>query len=93
MGVTLERAKQHLRVTSTAEDDLIELYIGAASDWIRNYLDDGEFVPDEFAVNAAQLLIIGDLYDIREAQSAGVEIKQNPAVERLLFPYRKNIGV
>ena len=104
---TLESAKQHLRIDPavTVEDDLIQLYLDAAEDWIKNYLDDplaGLITPDPDdpttayipkAVYAAQLLILGDLYGTREGQVTAVSIVTNPAVTRLLFPYRQNLGV
>lgn len=93
MIVDLARAKEHLRITGTDEDALLEIYVGAAEDWIKNYLDDDGNIPDEFAIKAAALLILSGLYEHREAQVAGVEIKENPAVERLLFPFRKKLGV
>ena len=39
-------------------------------------------------IRSAGLLMVSDLYQNREAQSAGYEIKPNPAVDRLIAPYR-----
>ena len=39
------------------------------------------------SIKSAILLMVGDLYDHREAQSVGYEIHRNPAVEALLAPY------
>ena len=36
--VTLERAKQHLNMDHDLDDPLIEAYIGAASEAVKNYL-------------------------------------------------------
>ena len=89
--VTLAEAKQHLRVTSNDEDALIELYVGAAMDHIKKYLN--REPPVTFAIKAAALLIMADLYENREAQLIGDSVNENPAVYRLLFPYRDRMGV
>lgn len=36
--VTLERAKQHLNMDHNLDDTLIEAYVGAASEAVKNYL-------------------------------------------------------
>lgn len=36
--VSLALAKAHLRIDGNAEDELIELYIGAAEAWLANYI-------------------------------------------------------
>lgn len=94
--ITLAEAKLHLRASTYVdspdpEDTLINIYIGAAEDHIRNYLD-REIIPSKSAIKAAALLLVGDLYENREA-AGEKEIKENPAVNRLLFPYRRNLGV
>ena len=94
--VTLAEAKLHLRASTYVdspdpEDTLITLYMNAADDHIRNYLD-REIIPNKSAIKAAALLIIADLYENREG-AGEKEIKENPAVVRLLFPYRRNLGV
>ena len=38
MYVTLERAKQHLNMDHDQDDVLIEAYVGAASEAVKNYL-------------------------------------------------------
>lgn len=45
------------------------------------------------SVRAAILLIIGDLYENREGQVAGVTLDENPAVIRMLHFYRIGLGV
>lgn len=98
MIVDIDLVKIHLRVDTTVEDDLIQLYMEAAEDWIRNYIDDCDALPDEnygevpSAIKNAFLMLVGDSYLNREA-AGEVEIKENPAVLRLLRPYRKNMGV
>lgn len=94
--VTLAEAKLHLRASTYVdspdpEDTLINIYIAAADDYIRNFLD-REIIPNKSAIKAAALLIVADLYENREG-SGEKEIKENPAVMRLLFPYRRNLGV
>lgn len=102
---TLSIIKKHLRVSSldTSEDTLLLLYMGACEDDILNYIDATELpglsdsppsdVP--FAIQAAHLLLVGGLYENRESENAGgagQQILSNPAVKRLLNPYR-NLGV
>jgi len=94
--ITLTEAKLHLKASTSAtspdpDNDLINIYIDAAEDYIKAYLD-RQIVPTKSAIKAAALLIVGDLYENREGASVD-EIKENPAVHRLLFPYRKNLGV
>ena len=89
--VTLAEAKKQCRVTHDLEDDLITLYMNAADDWIRNYLNQ-EQIPPQYAVKAAALLIIEDLFKNRAATSE-VQLYANPAVDRLLFPYRVEMGI
>ncbi len=96
--------KLHLRIEDsfTDEDSLIAIYSGAAEEWIRNYIDDeGGVLPGEledpvedppFSIKAAHLLLVADTYENREAASE-LEIKENPAVTRLLHPYRACMGV
>lgn len=50
--------------------------------YTAGYGDDAADVPA--ALRQAGLLMIGDLYENREAQSADYEIRPNPAAERLL---------
>lgn len=97
--ITLQEAKDHLRIIGSAEDSMVQLYIGAADDWITNYLNQGipgltdspaTVAPN--AIKAAALMIVAGLFENREAVGEK-EIKHNPAVESLLFPYRVNMGV
>lgn len=48
-------------------------------------------VPDN--IMQAMFLMIGDMYDNREAISQGVEYRINPSTENLLFPSRIDLGV
>lgn len=44
-------------------------------------------------IKQAMYLMIGDMYDNREAVSQGNEYRMNPTVQNLLFPYRIDLGV
>lgn len=109
--ITLDLAKEHLRVINTDEDNLIKLFIDAALDNVSEMIDrpidgtdpkpvvfDDADPPNVLALkpslHAAALLIIGDFYENREAQSVGtkMELTPNPTVDRLIAPYRK-LGV
>jgi len=89
--VTLAQAKKQCRVVHNLEDDMIQLYMDAADEWIANYLNLSN-VPTTSGIKAAALLIIEDLYANRGA-TGEKEFHGNPAVERLLFPYRENMGM
>jgi uncharacterized phage protein (predicted DNA packaging) len=94
----LIEAKDHLRVQVDTDDALIEAYIEAAEQHVLNYLNLSEeellgSPTDRPApLRIATLMIVADLYEHREAQS-DIEIHENPAVDRLLFPYRACLGV
>lgn len=81
----------HLRVDQSTEDTLIQIYIDAAQDYIEQFLNTMDY-PVNSAIKAAALLIVGDLYENREG-AGEKEIKENPAVMRLLYPYRQDIGI
>lgn len=49
--------------------------------------------PVPAALKAAILLIIGDLYLNAEANIIGTIVAANPTLQRLIFPYRDNLGV
>lgn len=94
--VTLAEAKLHLRAATSVtspdpDNDLIQAYIDAAEEHVRVYLD-RQKIPSNAAIKAAVLLLVGDLYQNREGATFE-ELKENPAVTRLLFPYRRNLGI
>lgn len=89
--VTLSEAKEHLHVTNTAQDNVIAIYMDAADDHIKNFLNKTQFQKTA-AVKAAALLIIGDLFKNREA-TGEKDFKINPAAKSLLFPYRVDMGI
>jgi uncharacterized phage protein (predicted DNA packaging) len=96
--VTLTEIKNHLRIDQSAEDDLLNLYLSAATDWIEKYINQPVIgladspISTPAAIKAACLLIIGDMYENREG-AGEKEIKENPAVQRLLHFYRIGIGI
>ncbi|BFN26567.1 phage gp6-like head-tail connector protein [Pseudomonas sp. SCT] len=85
--ITVAEAKQHLRVMHAMEDPLIQLYLDAATRHVEQYL--GEDLPDPMpeAIQAAILLLTGDLYVNRERQSDR-PIHENTAYQLLLAPYK-----
>ncbi|WP_434619207.1 head-tail connector protein [Azospirillum sp. B2RO_4] len=94
--VTLEEAKAHLRVDGADEDADIALKLAAAEDAAVQHLSrpvpwtdaDGAEVPVPPSVKVAILLILGDLYAVREGAIIGATHTMNPTVDRLLGAYR-----
>lgn len=92
--ITLDLAKSHLRVLHARDDSYIELLIKAALKAVTNFIDKGfseiqqpdGSLPEDLVF--AALLIIGDMYQNRAAQTDAV-LYVNIACERLMFPYRK----
>ena len=95
--VDLDRAKQHLRVDFPDEDALIEALIPAAVGHVSTLIhrsipwkdEAGAEVDVPSPVVSAILLVLGDLYVNREAQSTGKALVENQTVNRLLSPYKK----
>jgi hypothetical protein len=87
MLVSLARAKEHLRVTDTDEDDLIAIYVSAASRAVHRYIGDqagellsidsppdsppGDLTTVDERVQAAVLLLTGHLYKDRDVNTDG----------------------
>ena len=90
--LTLQDAKEHLRVDDCCEDMLIARLIDAATASVGDYINATEPLDDTAPapVKAAALLLVGDLYANREAL---VErpLSKNPTFERLLHPYRVQV--
>jgi hypothetical protein len=103
MLIDLADAKRHLVVIHDQDDELIADYVNAAQDYIEQYLGrsvpwtDGGVPPTVVAVPAsikqAARLLVGDSYAIREGSITGTIHADNPAVHRLLSPYRVGWGV
>jgi uncharacterized phage protein (predicted DNA packaging) len=87
--VSLDTVKAHLRISDDAEDALLTAYIAAAEDYIRTFTDsdwtDADSVPA--GVTSACLLLVGDLYENRLAQSP-TALHTNQTVDFLLWPHR-----
>ena len=88
---SLPTAKAHLRVTSSDEDSLIGLYVDAAEEHAEKWCDREFGTPLPYSVTAAVLLIVGGLYENREAL-VPTQLNANPAVEALLQPFRSYAG-
>lgn len=98
--VTLNQAKDHLRIvlTDTQHDTDVQFKIAQASEIVMDYIK-RSVVPDEWTVSsvspisysipalvqAATLLVVGELYFNREASTADV---LSTAVMNLLERYR-----
>jgi uncharacterized phage protein (predicted DNA packaging) len=70
MLVTLDQAKEHLRVDFDADDELIVSYIHAASAAVCEILTDSsgtELTP--YVVKQATLLMVGEFYRNREPKA------------------------
>lgn len=95
-SITLEQAKSHLRVTHEIDDAYIEGLIPTSFQLIADELD-RELTDDicltpsgklSESLRHAALLVIGDLYQNREAQQTE-QLHMNHALDRLLNKYRK----
>lgn len=88
---TLEEVKLHLRISHSLEDTIIQVYMDAADEYIRQFLNCPNPAINS-AIKAAFLLLVGDLFENREAQQ-DKKLEENRAVMNLLYPYRENIGI
>lgn len=85
--ITLDEAKLHLRVDQNEEDEAITSMIATAIAHVENYTG-ATFSTDAPApVKSAALLLVGDLYEHREAQDDRA-MYQNNVFFQLLNPYR-----
>lgn len=87
MTVTLQEAKDHLRILDTDEDTLITSLIAAAEGHVGKYLGDDLPEPMPAPVKAAVLLLVGDLFENRERQGERA-LYENTTFHLLLNPYR-----
>ena len=102
--ISIDTAKQHLRVDGSDEDGLIQLYVEAATQAACDYLgrkvyadqDALDADPDagEHAmvitpsIRAAVLLILGDLYANRERHTSSITSVVLDRAQALLRPHR-----
>lgn len=86
--ITLPDAKRHLRIEYDDEDDAIAVYVAAANKAVLDYCRrDAVPAGGEPVFKSAALLVVGDLYENREAQSS-VALFENRAARSLIDPYR-----
>ena len=102
--ITLEVAKLHLKVDTTDDDTMIEIYLGAAERAAMDYCNrtiygadgvgsdlDGVVIND--AIKAAILLNLGHLYVNREGVDTVQKQELPLGIQSLLQPYRIGIGM
>ena len=90
MQVTLESAKNYLRVDSSDDDALISGLITTADTLVRetSRMSDEELAPFEKIVEIAELFTIAYLYEHREEAD---HKNLTETVKYLLFPIRKEV--
>ena len=90
MQVTLEKAKNYLRVDSSDDDALIKSLIITAETLVKetSRMSDEELTPYKEVVEIAELFTIAYLYEHREE----ADYKNlTETVKYLLFPIRKEV--
>lgn len=90
MQVTLEKAKNYLRVDSSDDDALIKSLITTAKTLVKetSRMSDVELAPYKEVVEIAELFTIAYLYEHREE----ADYKNlTETVKYLLFPIRKEV--
>lgn len=90
MQVTLESAKNYLRVDSSDDDALISGLITTADTLVRetSRMSDEELAPYKEVVEIAELFTIAYLYEHREEAD---HKNLTETVKYLLFPIRKEV--
>ena len=90
MQVTLEKAKNYLRVDSSDDDALIKSLITTAETLVKetSRMSDEELAPYEEIVEMAELFTIAYLYEHREEAD---HKNLTETVKYLLFPIRKEV--
>lgn len=91
-AVTLELAKQHLKVDGTAEDELIALYIDAAEQWAGNYIGKpiAGLNPVPADVKLAILRLVSFYFECRNIATFGLSMQLAPQnVASILDSYRE----
>ncbi|OCP17022.1 MULTISPECIES: head-tail connector protein [unclassified Ensifer] len=91
-GITPELAKQHMKVDSTDEDALIELYIEAAEQYVANYVGKPLTDLDPFPADLklAILRLVAFYYEVRNIATFGLTSQLAPhGVAVVLDSYRE----
>lgn len=102
--IPMDIARLHLRVDGNDEDGNIEIYLGAAIEHAKQYLNrnivgteaekEGSDIVINYAIKAAILLLLAHLYSHREEEALGtISTRLKMGFENLLFPYRIELGV
>jgi len=89
--VTLPLAKAHMNIVGTEDDELINLYIGAAEAWLSNYIGKAlaEIEPFPADLKLAVLKLATFYYEQREAVGFGISMQIAPyGVTSLADSYR-----
>ena len=92
MIITLDLAKQHMRIDHSEEDALIMLYIEAACQYVANYigrsLDDLDPFPSDLKV--AILRLVAFYYEVRNVATFGISSQIAPqTITQTLDNYRE----
>lgn len=92
--VTLDDMKEHLGVTSSVDDEMIEGKIDAAQSWIETFL--GYSIEEEFTGAVPPDLIeavkqqAAHFYENRESVAAGIAMQLSPASVEDVIRNRRN---
>lgn len=90
--VSLELAKQHMKIDGSAEDDLVSLYVEGAEAWISNYIGKpvADLDPLPADVKIAILRLVSFYYECRNIATFGVSAQLAPlGVTSILDSYRE----
>ncbi|MCZ7907750.1 head-tail connector protein [Agrobacterium leguminum] len=91
-AVSLDLAKQHMKVDGNAEDELISLYLDAAETWCGNYLGKpiADLDPVPADVKHAILKLVSFYYEVRSLATFGLSVDMAPqGVTAILSSYRE----
>ena len=74
--------------------ELNEVYLSVVPDGERLIIEVVTAPPAEFeGAKIAMLMAVTDLYENRQENIMGVSVAKNPALEKMAWPYRVNLGV
>lgn len=88
--IPLSLLKQHIEYDDNDRDEQITFYAQSALDYCLKWCDEPAWkAPEDIPhpVKSATLLVLGDMFEHRTSQSE-IQLYENKAAERLLFPYR-----